>query len=204
MIVTISRQYGAGGSEVARMVGAALGWRVVDDEVIDRVAAEAGLPREEVAEKEERAPGFLERLTRALARAAPELFPRPTERVPEPEEATIVKVTEKVVGQLAAGDHVVVVGRAAPAVLSHRDAVHVKIVAPKPYRLEQVGKRSEISPAEALRALEESDAARWRYHKQYYSRDWNDPANYHLVLNTAALGVAGAAKLIVETVRGER
>ena len=51
MIVTISREYGAGGSEVAQRVAKALGWRLVDNEVIDQVAAEAGLPPEEVARK---------------------------------------------------------------------------------------------------------------------------------------------------------
>lgn len=202
MIITISREYGAGGSEVAQRVAKTLGWRLVDNEVVDRVAEEAGLPPEEVARKEERAPGFLERLTRALARAAPELFPRSPERVPEPEEATIVRVTERVVEQLAAGDHVVVVGRAASAVLSKRDAVHVKVVAPKPVRIRRAMTRLGSGEVEALRVLEETDAARARYHKQYYGRDWYDAANYHMVLNTESLGLEGTARLIVQWVTG--
>ncbi len=201
MIVTISREYGAGGSEIARRLAAALGWRLVDNDVIDQVAKESGLPVEEVAEKEERAPGFLDRLTRALARAAPELFPRAPERVPEPEEATLVRATEKVVAELARGEHVVVVGRAASAVLSHRDALHVKAVAPKPARLSRAMERLDADRETALRVLEDNDAARGRYHKQYYGRDWSDPANYHMVLNTEALGLEGAARLIEAEVR---
>lgn len=201
MIVTISREYGAGGSEVAQRVAETLGWRLVDNEVVDEVAAEAGLPPEEVAQKEERAPGFLERLTRALARAAPELFPRSPERVPEPEEATIVRVTERVVEKLAEGDHVVVVGRAAPAVLSQRDALHVKLVAPKPVRIRRAMTRLDGGEAEAIRVLEETDAARARYHKQYYGRDWNDATNYHMVLNTDGLGLEGTAQLIVSRIQ---
>jgi cytidylate kinase len=204
MIITISREYGAGGSEVAQRVAETLGWRLVDNEVIDQVAAEAGLPPDEVARKEERAPGFLERLTRALARAAPELFPRSPERAPEPEEATLVRVTERVVEKLAAGDHVVVVGRAAPAVLAQRDALHVKLVAPKPARIRRAAARLNAGEEEALRVLEETDAARARYHKQYYERDWSDPTNYHMVLNTDALGIEGAARLIVEQARAHR
>jgi cytidylate kinase len=201
MIVTISREYGAGGSEVAQRVAAALGWRLVDNEVIDQVAKEAGLPPEEVAQKEERAPGFLERLTRALARAAPELFPRSPDRVPEPEEAALVRVTERVVEKLAAGDHVVVVGRAAPAFLSERDALHVKLVAPKPVRIRRAMARLHAGEAEAIRVLEETDAARARYHQQYYQRDWYDPTHYHMVLNTDALGIEGTAQLIVSRIR---
>lgn len=202
MIVTISREYGAGGSEVAQRVAETLGWRLVDNEVVDEVAAEAGLSPEEVAQKEERAPGFLERLTRALARAAPELFPRTPERVPEPEEATIVRVTERVVEKLAEGDHVVVVGRAAPAVLSQRDALHVKLVAPKPVRIRRTMARLQAGEEEAIRVLEETDAARARYHKQYYGRDWNDATNYHMTLNTDALGLEGTAQLIVSRIQG--
>jgi cytidylate kinase len=53
----------------------------------------------------------------------------------------------------------------------------------------------------AAAAIEESDATRARYHRQYYRRDWNDPVNYHLVLNTEALGLNGAADLIVSRAR---
>ena len=204
MIITISREYGAGGSEVARRVAEILGWRLVDNEVVDQVAAEAGLPPEEVARKEERAPGFLERLTRALARAAPELFPRAPERVPEPEEATIVRVTERVVEKLARGDHVVIVGRAAPAVLAQRDALHIKLVAPKPVRIRRAMARLQLGEPEAIRVLEETDGARARYHKRYYGRDWQDAAHYHMVLNTDALGIEGAVQLIVSRTRADR
>ena len=202
MIITISRQFAAGGSEVARRVAARLGWRLVDNELIEQVAEQAGLPREEVAQREERAPGFLERLVRALGRAVPELFPQPAEKVPEPEEAELVRVTERVVADLCAEGNVVVVGRAAPAVLRQlADALHVKVVAPKPFRIRRASERLGVKESEAAKALEDTDAGRARYHRQYYGRDWDDPANYHLVLNTEALGYDGAADLIVRAAR---
>ena len=77
MLITISRQFGAGGSEVAKRVAAALGWRVVDNELVEQVAARAGLPPERVAEREERVSTFVERLARTLAAASPEVFPPP-------------------------------------------------------------------------------------------------------------------------------
>ena len=55
----------------------ALGWRVVDNELVEQVAARAGLPPEDVAEREERVPTFVERLARTLAAATPEVFPPP-------------------------------------------------------------------------------------------------------------------------------
>jgi len=198
MIITISRQFGAGGSEVARRVAEALEWRVVDNELIDQVAQRAGLPAKEVARREERAPGFLERLSRALARSAPELFPKPADKVPEPEEAELVRVTESVVAELAVQGRVVLVGRAGSAVLrGAHDALHVKLVAPVADRLQTAIARLQLDPREAEKVLQETDANRGRYLKQHYGRDWEDPTNYHMVLNTGALGLDGAVELIV-------
>ena len=198
MIVTVSRQIGAGGSEIASRVAAALQFRLVDNELIDRVALQAGLSRTQVANREERAPGFLERLVRALSRSVPELQSAPADRPPEPEEKTLVAATEKVVAELAAEGRVVLVGRAAPAVLSGTlDALHVKIVAPVPFRIARIREVDRVDEREAERRLRESDANRARYHRHHYGRDWSDPANYHMVLNTGSLGVAGATDLIV-------
>mgnify|MGYP001229775730 CR=1 FL=1 len=66
MLITISRQYGAGGSEVARLVAASLGWAVLDNEIVERVAQRAGLAPDIVAREDEAAPTFVERLARAL------------------------------------------------------------------------------------------------------------------------------------------
>src|SRR2546425_12759456 len=73
-VITITRQYASGGSEVARLVAGALGWTVIDNEFVDQVAERAGLPAAEVAQLEERAPGLLERLARTLAVASPAMF----------------------------------------------------------------------------------------------------------------------------------
>ena len=199
MLITISRQYGAGGSTVARLVAERLGWAVVDNELIDRVAARAGLTPQEVAEKEERAPGLLERIVLALASSSAELLtPVAAEALKPIEEPRLVEITEKVVAEVAAQGKVVLVGRAATAVLAGaHDAIHVRLVAPKPHRIEVVAKRLGVDAAAAEAAIDKTDANRARYHMEYYKRVWNDGANYHLILNTAALGYEAAADLIV-------
>ncbi len=198
MIITVSRQFGAGGGDVARQVAARLGWRLVDNELVERVAQRAGLSPEQVAEREERAPGFLERLAWALASASAE-FAAPTgEAPPELEERDLVRVTENVVRELAREGRVVLVGRGAAAVLATQEGtLHVKVVAPVADRVTRVRERFGVSAEEAQAQVEETDARRARYHQEYYRRDWNDPANYHVVCNTAALGLDGAADLIV-------
>jgi cytidylate kinase len=204
MLITISRQYGAGGSEVAALVAKTLGWRVVDNELVERVAARAGLTPEDVAQLEERVPTFIERLARTVIAATPELVVPPDAggTAPALAEADLVRLTERVVEEAAAEGRVVLVGRAAPAVLAReQDAIHVKVVAPRDWRVRAIAARLGVPPDEAARLTDETDKNRARYHRQYYHRDWADPANYHLVLNTAALGLEGAAEVIVGRAR---
>jgi cytidylate kinase len=201
MIITVSRQYGAGGSEVARRVAAALGWRVVDNELVEAVAARAGLQPSDVAEREERVPGFLERLARTLVASTPELFPAPVPSgtIPRLQEADLVRITENVVEEMAAGGKVVLVGRAAPAVLARElDTLHVKLVAPRAYRIQTAAERLGMDPEDVAALLDETDSMRARYHRQYYKRDWNDPVNYHMVLNTGVLGLDRAAAIVAD------
>lgn len=202
MIITISRQFGAGGSEVAARVARALGWQLVDNELMEQVAARAGMSAEEVARREERAPSFVERLTRTLAAQNPELVPPPDGTVKELEEASLVRITESVVAEMARQGNVVLVGRAAPAVIGQQlNALHVKLVAAKAWRTEQVRERFDLTAEEATAQLDEVDRHRARYHKEYYQRDWTDPVNYHLTINTGLVGFDGAAALIIECAR---
>jgi cytidylate kinase len=200
MLITISREFGAGGSLVAQHAARALGWRLVDNDFVARVAARAGIPEATVAMRDERAPGFREWLVRALSRAVPELSP-PTGQVPpaELEEAALVKVTESVVADLAEEGRVVLVGRAAPAVLARKeDALHVRIVAPRADRIRAVMARQHLDPAAAERLMDDTDRNRQRYHREYYDRDWADAAHFHLVLNTGLLGYEGAGNVVVD------
>lgn len=203
MLITISREYGAGGSRVAEHAAQGLGWRVVDNDFVARVAERAGLPESAVARHDERAPGFREWLVRALSRAAPELIVPPTQSPSEErEEAELVRITEGVVADLATEGRVVLVGRAAPAVLGMKgDALHVRVVAPRADRLRVVMARRNLDEAGAQRLMEETDSNRARYHREYYDRDWADPAHYHMVLNTGLLGYAAAGDVIANHAR---
>jgi cytidylate kinase len=204
MLITISRQFGAGGSTVAGMVAARLGWTVVDNELIDRVAARAGLTPEEVAAKEESAPGLFDRIVLALAASSQEILtPESAGSIKPMEEPRLVQVTEKLVTEVAAAGRVVLVGRAAAAVLAgEHAAIHARLVAPKPHRVEVVMRRSALDRKGAEEEIDRIDSNRARYHREYYKRDWADPAGYHLVLNTEALGYEGTTELILARARG--
>src|SRR5690349_20104212 len=198
-VITITRQYASGGSAVAQQVATALGWTVIDNEFVDEVARRAGLAPAAVAEREERAPGLLERLARTLAVASPELFVS-AEAVPrvESDEATIVKLTERIIAEAAAHGRAVLVGRGAQAILAQRpDALHVYVVAPRPWRMRLAVERLGADPRTVEQTLEDVDRRRDRYVHANYGRVRQDPAIYDLVVNAERLRIDGAAALVV-------
>src|SRR2546428_13351367 len=197
-VITVTRQYGSGGSDVARLVAEGLGWELVDSQFVEEVARRAGVPPDEVAQREERAPGLLERLARTLAVASPEMFiaQAAVPRV-EQDEATLVKVTERVIGEAAMHGRVVLVGRGAQAVLGNRpDALHVYLVASKPFRMKLAVERLGADPAQVERVVAETDPQRDHYGKTYYGRTRHEVTNYDLVVNAERLRVEGAAGLV--------
>lgn len=199
-LITVTRQYGSGGSDIARLVAKALGWTLIDNEFVDQVARLAGLPPEEVAQREERAPGLLERLARALAAASPEMFISTSGAPPaaDADEATIVRMTERVITEAAALGRAVLVGRGAQALLALRsNALHAYVIASKPWRRKLAVERLGVDPANVDRVVDETDQERDHYVKTHYGRDRQDLTAYDLVLNTERLGAEGAAALIV-------
>lgn len=198
MLITISRQFGAGGSEVASLVAGRLGWSVVDNDIVDRVAQRAGLAPEVVARQDERIPGFVERLARALAASSQEYAVPELGVAVREEEPGLVRITEMVVQEVAAEGRVVLVGRAAPAVLGTAiDGLHVKVVASRPFRIRLVMTAEGLDAKAAEKLMDQTDAQRAQYHREHYGRDWDDPAHYHMLLNTGLLGLDGAATVIV-------
>ncbi len=181
-----------------------LSWTLIDNEFVDQVARLAGLPRDEVARREERAPGLLERLARTLAVASPEMFISTGETpIPvETEEDTLVTMTERVIAEAAAEGRVVLVGRGAQAVLATRpNALHVYVIASKPFRRKVAVERLGVDPASVDKLLDETDQHRDEYVKTHYRRDRQDLTQYDLVLNAERLGFDGAAEVIVGEVK---
>ena len=202
MVITISRQYMAGGSDVASRVAEALGWTVVDDALIDAVAERSGFSPEDVKTLEERVPSFMERFAQSSALSSPENLLSTPSAIEEPATIQLAHVTRAVIEELGGRERLVFVGRAAAAVLaSERNAIHVRLVASLESRVQEAIRQLGVSEDEARATVEERDRGRERYHKELFGRDWNDSVNYHLVLNTEILGRAGAAELIVARAR---
>ena len=201
-IVTVSRQYGSGGSEVAERVARALGWKLYDNAVVEEVASRLRMTPAEVSAREERVPSLVERMASAMALGVPEMMPMVGDLAAQPSEERMVAMTRRVIEDAVRAGPAVLVGRGAQCMLASRaDALHVYCYAPFEelvrYTVEVMG----VPFGEAGRKVAEMNHQREEYVKHHFKRDWRDLANYDLCVNTARLGLDGAAALVTRLAR---
>jgi cytidylate kinase len=201
-IITVSRQYGSGGSEVAERVATALGWKLYDNAVVEEVAARLRMTPAEVSAREERVPSLVERMASAMALGVPEVMPVVGEMATVPSEERMVMMTRRVIEDAVQAGPAVLVGRGAQCMLARRsDALHVYCYAPEEDLVRYVIENLDVPPAEAPKRVAEMNHQREAYVRAHWKRNWRDVANYDLCVNTASLGLDGAAQLVTAVAR---
>ncbi|MCS6842893.1 MAG: cytidylate kinase-like family protein [Caldilineales bacterium] len=211
-VITISRQYGSGGTEVAQRVADILGYQYLDKEVIARVAEEAGLTDQEVLEfREDSAEGrnFLERLltpgppqaaTMALRPAtAQEMHVRTLELL---DSEKCLHLIRSVVHAEYKRGNAVIVGRGGQAVLQDLPGtLHVYIHAAMPTRILNIQRMEGVDMERAYHSALQHDKVTSRYLDRVFGIRWEDPQLYHLMLNATKLSIEQAAQIIVQAAR---
>lgn len=197
-IITVSRMFGSGGAEVARLVSQTLGWTLLDNAFIERIAAGLHATPAEVEAIDEKGPTLAERLADALAYGAQEVLSTPMRTPFPPGEERLLEVTRRVIDDAVARGPIVVVGRGAQVRLEGReDTLHVLCTAPRDALVARVATRESLGVAEAARRVDEENRRRAQFVRRHWNRDWLDASHYHLCVNTAWLGMAETAALIV-------
>lgn len=209
--ITISKQLGAGGGDIARLVCDMLRYRYFDKQLIIAAAQDAGLARDQVVDYSEDNYEVQNFLARLLGRG-----PRPvrTVKVRQPDAAGAMTLTEKTVdeGQYveliksairaahAEGD-IIIVGRGGQSILQDTpNVLHVRVTAPQGTRMARVQERTGCSVEEAQQRIARQDRATTEYLGRFFGVQCDDPGLYHLVLNTGKLSLEGAAQIIVDAV----
>ena len=193
--ITISRQYGSGGGEVATRLSLRLRWQLIDHEIVAQVARKLGITEEEARVYDEHVEGFIMRALNALQIAMPVL---PSATTPSRYELVYNEAVRNVVETAAGAGHVVIVGRAAQAVLAdRRDVLHVRVVAPMRQRVNYVMRREGLDEAAAQSRVNLKDRDRTRYIQSQFAFDVNDPMLYDLVINTRVLSLDSAVDLVL-------
>lgn len=206
-VITIGRQFGAGGATVGRMLADRLRADFLDSEIIDEVARRLEVPKEEVEAEDEHPGSLLARLLVALGSATSEplIPPEATAWTPPNAGATfdtrkaVLSITQNVIREAARGGNVVIVGRGGAYILGdHPGALHVFLRAAESVRVKVVMARFNIaSPDEARRRLKQADENWTAYIKQVYGHDRNLPGHYDLVVDTGRLGYDATIEAIV-------
>jgi cytidylate kinase len=204
-VVTISRQYGAGGSSVAGIVASELKAEVVDKKLIEEVAKRLSIQPSDVEAEDERPRNLLERLVRSFSMLEPGMGAGWTPPYPDPlydPRKEIIHLTEQVIREVADGGNVVIVGRGAGFVLNDRPHVfRVFLRAPEEARLKTLMARLDLAEGPTRSKMHETDSNRAAYIKQLYGRDWCDPDEYDLVVNTGKVSYGTAAQMILSGAR---
>ena len=201
-IITVSRLYGSGGSEVATVTAKLLGWSLLDNSVVDAVAARMGLSAAEVRDREERVPSLVERLTSAMAMGSQEWVSPMAASAKRPTDEQLIEVTRHIIEEAIARGSVVVVGRGAQEMQAEReDSLHVFCYAPRKALIARTMQREGVSAEEAARLVDSTNKERDQWVRLHWERDRRALENYDLSVNTERLGIQGSAQLIVAAAR---
>lgn len=194
--ITISREYGSGGGEIAARLAKRLSWKLIDHEIVAEVARELGISHEEAVERDERTEGIITRMLTAMAAAEPTVFV-PVE-LPRSFDADAYRdALHRVVTVSVATGNAVIVGRGAQVILmDRRDVLHVRVVAPLDKRIAYVARREELDISAAQHRIQDKDRSRQQFVQSLYSARADDARFYDIVLNTGILSLDACVELI--------
>jgi cytidylate kinase len=180
-VITVSRQLGSLGCEIANSVAQRLGYRMVWRELINQAARQARTP--------EMALEMLDEL--GLLGLRPSLST----------EKAYLNAVRELIEELAGAGNVLIVGRGGQSVLrGWPNTLHVRLIAPLDVRVQRLVERQAITAEAALAQIRASDRRRKRFVEHAYHVDWGDPDLYDLVINTAFVDVAQSTSLICHAV----
>jgi len=196
--ITISREYGSGGGEIAARLAHTLGWRLVDHEVVVRVARELGVSEEDAAEHDERTESLFSRILIGMQSIQPPVYVEAsTAPILLTNENDYRNALNKVVTAAVESGNVVIVGRGSQVLLAQRrDVLHVRIVASLEGRIQYVMSREGLAQDAARSRIQAKDRDRARYLQAEYQRDPTDAHLYDLVVNTNVIDLDSAVDVI--------
>jgi len=184
--VTISREAGAGGSEIARLLGEQLGWDVLDREILDIMTEKYGVPHSAAEFLDEHRSGLLEDWFTGWFAGG------------NCSQSAYNYHLLRILLLAAQHGNVVIVGRGAQFVLPHDRGISVRILAPLDFRIEQIMLQRGVSETEARKLVLKLDSQHEDFTRSILQHNAADPHMYDLVVNVEKLDVHDAAKLIVD------
>jgi cytidylate kinase len=183
-IVTIEREYGSGGGEIAQLLAAQLGWKLWDQLLTEEIARLANCPKAVVEVREERTDPLYYRLFKSFLRGSYEGSLN-AHKLNVVDSESILKITERVVQHAAKTGNTVIVGRGSQHFLRNRqDTLRVFLYAPRENKVRRLLARGK-GEKEAQQLVDTVDHERGDFIQKYFHVEWPDRTAYHAMINTA-------------------
>jgi cytidylate kinase len=186
--ICISREAGAGGSALARIVADRLGWKVYDEELIEAIAHRMEVPIDEVRALDEQAPSMVQDWLLPLR-----------EEYYAPQEAYLDHLAKLIEAIGRAGESILV-GRGAGFMLPRETTLSLRVIAPMKVRAQRLSERMGVSVRTARRAARDLDRRRAQFDRTMHRANPSDPHNFDMVLDTASLSLEISAEVVVRAV----
>ncbi len=195
-VITISRQFGAGGKTLGKMIAKTLGYTFADDHIVEMVAEAANVSPHWVESVEKEAGSTLSRIISSM------VSKRWLDRILAGERGYIdediyLDYIVVIISQVAEEGDVVILGRGSQYILDdHPDAHHVLIIDEVENRVKLMMDHYDLSQKQAARVVSKEDKRRLSFYRKLGKEDFDDPSLYHLVLNMSRVDLETASKLV--------
>jgi cytidylate kinase len=195
-VITLEREYGSGGGEIAASIAARLGWKLWDQSLTEEIARRLDCDCGAVAKHEEKKDPAYYRLLKAFMRGSFEGGMNPP-RLNMVDTECVREVAQKLLLEIADAGKAVIVGRGSAYYLSKRvDSFHVFIYAPFPERVRRLQAAGK-SEKEAIELVETVDRDRADFISKYFNVDWPGRHRFHLMVNSG-MGNEAAVEIILD------
>lgn len=183
-VITVARTYGAGGSEVARLLAEKLGWQVLDRELLHQAAQVEHVPDADLERLDEQEVRLWDRLR----------WTPPQQKYLEGIGAATLQAAER--------GNVVLVGRGTAQLLKDRpETLHLRLVAPLDARAARIAQRENLALEQARKRCQEVDQTRARFLAYFFGQEAACVEQYDLIINTSRLAYADTVSTVVDLVR---
>ncbi len=199
-VITISRQFGAGGATLGRMIADKMGYTFADKNIVQRIAKEANVSYDWVKSFEKEAGG---KLSKMISRMVSKSL---IDRVLADErgyldEQIYLDYLVLIIAQIADEGDVVILGRGSQYVLDdHPDAYHLLLIDEHRHRIEFLKEHYELSEKRARSLIISEDKRRVNLYKKLGKKDYDNPSLYHLVINMSRFSLEAARDLAISLV----
>ena len=189
-VISISRQFGAGGKTLGDMVAQKLGYTFLDDQIIQMIAVQAKVSPKWVKSVENEAGGTLSKFITGMGRKS---FLQRISGEGYMDEEIYVDLLHKIILQIAVEDNVVILGRGGQYILrDFEKAFHVLLIADRHHRITFMETHYNFTQPQAERVVDRQEKRRMNLYKKFGKEDFDQPNLYHLVLNMSRLSLEEA------------